>query len=82
MECIENQNIMDIKSVTAEHPKTSHKLFKTIRQAKKILHVNYGYKNSTSSLNSQTAKPENLFNGTKSVKKQNSKTNFILKKVR
>ena len=52
MECIENQNIMDIKSVTAEHPKTSHKLFKTIRQAKKILQVNYGNKNSTSSLNS------------------------------
>ena len=29
----ENPNIVDIKSVITEHPKTSHKLSKTIRQA-------------------------------------------------
>ena len=29
-------NITDIKSITTEHPKTSHKLSKTIRQDKKF----------------------------------------------
>ena len=32
----ENPNIADIKSVITEHWKTSHKLSKTIRQAKKV----------------------------------------------
>ena len=32
----ENPNIADIKSVITEHPKTSHKLSKTIRQAEKV----------------------------------------------
>ena len=32
----ENQNIVDIKSVIIEHPKTSHKLSKTKKQAKKV----------------------------------------------
>ena len=32
---IENPNFIDIKSITIEHPKSSHKLFKTIRKAKK-----------------------------------------------
>ena len=32
----ENPNIIDIKSVITEHPKTSYKLFKTIRQAEKV----------------------------------------------
>ena len=33
----EKPNIVDIKSVITEHPhKTSHKLFKTIRQAQKV----------------------------------------------
>ena len=32
----ENPNIVDIKSVITEHPKTSQKLSKTIRQAKKV----------------------------------------------
>ena len=31
----ENPNTVDIKSVITEHPKTSHKLSKTIRQAEK-----------------------------------------------
>ena len=32
----QNPNIVDIKSVITEHPKTSHKLSKTIRQAEKV----------------------------------------------
>ena len=32
----ENPNIVDIKSVITKHQKTSHKLSKTIRQAKKV----------------------------------------------
>ena len=32
----ENSNIADVKLVITEHPKTSHKLSKTIRQAEKI----------------------------------------------
>ena len=31
-----NTNIVDIKSVIIEHPKTSHKLSKTIKQAEKV----------------------------------------------
>ena len=44
----ENWNIIDIKSVIIEHPKTSHKLSKTIRQAEKV--------DSNSSLYSDTKK--------------------------
>ena len=32
----ENPNIVDITSIITEHPKTSHKLSKTIRQAEKV----------------------------------------------
>ena len=32
----ENPNIVDIKSVITQHPKTSHQLSKTIRQAQKV----------------------------------------------
>ena len=32
----QNPNIVDIKSVITEHPKTSHKLSRTIRQAEKV----------------------------------------------
>ena len=35
-ETFENPNIVDIKSVITEHPETSHKLSKTIRQAEKL----------------------------------------------
>ena len=31
----QNSNIVDIKSIITEHPKTSHKLSETIRQAKR-----------------------------------------------
>ena len=33
---LENSNIFDIWSVFIEHPKTSHKLSKTIRQTEKV----------------------------------------------
>ena len=33
---IKKPKIVDIKSVITEHPKTSHKLFKTVRQAEKV----------------------------------------------
>ena len=33
---MENRNIVDIKWISTEHPKTSQKLSKTIRQAKKV----------------------------------------------
>ena len=45
---------VDIKSVIAEHPKTSHKLSKTIRQAEKV--------SSNSSLYSDT---KHFWNGKK-----------------
>ena len=45
----ENLNIFDIKSAIMEHPKTSDKLFKTIRQAEKVSKVGSG-KISNSSL--------------------------------
>ena len=32
----ENPNIVDIKSVITEHPKTSHKLSKTMKQAETL----------------------------------------------
>ena len=32
----ENPNIVDKKSIITEYPKTSHKLSKTMRQAKKV----------------------------------------------
>ena len=48
----EKLNIFDIKSVMTEHPKTSHKLFKTIRLAKKL-----GF---NSSLYSNTKKLKNF----------------------
>ena len=35
----ENSNIVDIKSVIIEHPKTSHKLSKTVRHAEKVFQV-------------------------------------------
>ena len=32
-----NLNIVDIKSIITEHPKTSHKVSKTISQAEKVI---------------------------------------------
>ena len=53
---IENPNIIDIKSLTTEHPKTSYQLSKTIRQTKKV----GAGKNSTSLLDGETAKRGNF----------------------
>ena len=47
---LEKPDIADIKSVITEHPKTSHKLSKTIRQAEKVSQVSGADKNSDSSL--------------------------------
>ena len=33
---VENQDVVDTKLVIIEHPKTSHILYKTIRQTEKI----------------------------------------------
>ena len=49
----ESPNIFDIKSVVIEHPKTSHKLSKTIRQAEKVTEVGSG-ESYNSSLYSET----------------------------
>ena len=42
LKAIENLNIVDIKCNTIEHPKTSHKLSKTVRQAEKASQVGSG----------------------------------------
>ena len=47
---IENPNIFDMKSVTIEYLKTSRKLSKTIRQAKKVFQVGGAGKNYNSPL--------------------------------
>ena len=49
-----NPNIADIKSITTEHPKTLHKLSKTIKQTEKV--------SSNSSLYSDTKKIEIFLN--------------------
>ena len=54
---MKTQNILDIKSVIIKHPKTSHKLSKTIRQTEKVCKVG-----SNSSLYSDTKKRENFLN--------------------
>ena len=59
LKATENSNIVDIKSVIIKHPKTSHKLTKTIRQAEKVCQVGFG-KSSNSSLYSETKK-EKIF---------------------
>ena len=48
----ENPNVVDVKSVITENPKTSHKLSKTIRQANKV--------GSNSPLYSDTKKVKNF----------------------
>ena len=47
---IENPNIFDMKSVTIEYLKTSRKLSKTIRQAKKVFQAGGAGKNYNSPL--------------------------------
>ena len=52
LKAIENPNTCYIKSVIIEHPKTSHKLSKTIRQAENIFQVASG-KSSNSLFDSE-----------------------------
>ena len=54
---IENLRIIDTKLVTIEHPKTYHKLSKTIRKAKKFSQVVGASKNYYSTIYSETIKP-------------------------
>ena len=56
----ENQNIVDIKSVITEHPKSSRKLSKSIRQSEKV--------GSNSSSYSYTTKRNENFLNKKNVK--------------
>ena len=55
VKAIENPNIVDIKAVIIEHPKTSRKLSKTIRQAGNVSQE-ITDKNSNSPLDSETKK--------------------------
>ena len=56
---LENPDIIDIKSVTIQHPKTSYELSKTIRQAKMISQLASG-KNFNKPLYSKIIKSEKL----------------------
>ena len=58
----ENPNIAEIKPVIIEHPKMSHELSKTIRQAEKLSQVSYN-----SSLYSNTKKKKKIFLNKKNV---------------
>ena len=57
---IENSTIIDLKSITMEHPNTSHKLCKLIRQPKKIA----SSKNSPNPLYGKSEKGEKIFDET------------------
>ena len=54
LETTENPNIIYQKPVIIEHPKTSHKLCKAIRQAEKVSQVSSAGKNSDDLLYSET----------------------------
>ena len=43
---IKNPDIVDIKSIITEHPKNSHKLSRTIRQAEKVVSNSSLYKDT------------------------------------
>ena len=60
----ENPNIVDMKSVIVENPKTSHELSKKMRQAKKV--------GSNSSLCSDTEKKKNFLKRKKCKNKKSS----------
>ena len=70
LEAIENPNIADIKSVIIKYPKTSCKLFNTIRQPAKVSHVGsdksfngtlYSETKKESFLNSKITKQSHVF---------------------
>ena len=55
LKAVENPKIVDIKSVIIEHPKTWHKLSKTMTQTEKVSSVGFG-KGSNSPLDIETKK--------------------------
>ena len=61
LKTVENPNIVDIKLVVIEHPKTLHKLPKEIWQAGKVSQVNGAGKNFGSPLYSETKKVKNFW---------------------
>ena len=61
LKSIEIQKIIDIKSVTIEHSKTSYKLIKSIRQAEKVSQVVDANKNLNETLCGEPKKRENVF---------------------
>ena len=70
LEAIENPNIADIKSIIIKYPKTSCKLFNTIRQPAKVSHVGsdksfngtlYSETKKESFLNSKITKQSHFF---------------------
>ena len=58
---LENSNIVNLKSVSIEHFKTSCKLSKAIRQAEKVSQVSGVCKNSDSPLYNETKKVKILW---------------------
>ena len=61
-ETVENPNIAGIKSVIIEHPKTLHKLPKTMKQIEKVFHVSGAGINSDNPLYSETKESEIVLN--------------------
>ena len=59
---IENPNIVDIRSAIIKHLKTSHKLPKSIKQAKKVSQVSGAGKDFERTLYSEASKSENVLN--------------------
>ena len=55
LKAVENPKIVDIKSVIIEHPKTWHKLSKTMTQTEKVSPVGFG-KGFNSPLDIETKK--------------------------
>ena len=62
LKAIESPNAIDVASVTIEHPESSNKLSKIIRQGKKVSQVADADKNQNSSLCGDTTKSENVLN--------------------
>ena len=58
----ENPNIVDIRSAIIKHLKTSHKLPKSIKQAKKVSQVSGAGKDFERTLYSEASKSENVLN--------------------
>ena len=68
---ITQQTRLTEKFLAIEHPKTSHKLFKTIRQAKKVSQIVGTGKNFTRPLYNEATKHENVL-------KKKSKNNEMM----